>query len=226
MTAVEALCNVVKDMGAVAKSGTAPGAMGGYSFRKYDDVIEALHPLCAKHGLLVAYDDDEFEQDIAESGWVRTRLKVRWRFMAADGDSLEVCNWGEALDKGDKSLAKARTAALKDVLARLLTIPFGDADHDTESTDTTDAPPPRRSRSGGSQGKPSAKQASYCEKLLNEVVHHSMHAAIIEQVVGRAVALDDLIGAECSTLIDWLLAEKKAGRTPDGDLPNDGTEPW
>jgi hypothetical protein len=106
-----------------------------------------------------------------------------------------------------------------------------DDDDDGNAASTAEAPQRRSSgRTSGSGGRPATdKQIALAEKLLGEVVHHSKYLAVIGEVVGRQAELGDLMTFEASKLIDWLQDEKKAGRTPDGDVQADaadGTEPF
>lgn len=71
----------------------------------------------------------------------------------------------------------------------------------------------------------SDKQKKFASKLLEEVVHVNLVAQYIEEKAGRA-SLDALTTAEMSKLIDALQDDKKAGRTPDGAIPADGSEPF
>lgn len=76
-------------------------------------------------------------------------------------------------------------------------------------------------------GKPaSEKQQKFAGKLMGDVVHMNLHAQYIEDTVGRAAQLEELTTAEMSRLIDKLQDDKKAGRTPDGAVPTDGSEPF
>jgi len=76
-------------------------------------------------------------------------------------------------------------------------------------------------------GKPaSEKQQKFAGKLMGDVVHMNLHAQYIEDTVGRSAPLEELTTAEMSRLIDKLQDDKKAGRTPDGAVPTDGSEPF
>lgn len=70
------------------------------------------------------------------------------------------------------------------------------------------------------------KQVTTAEKLLAEVVQQNLELSYIEEHAGRAVPVAELSTAECSKLIDQLLADKKAGKTPGDAIPDDGTEPF
>jgi hypothetical protein len=107
-----------------------------------------------------------------------------------------------------------------------------DDDDDGNAASTAEAPQRRSSgRPSGSQSKPGTpteKQVNYANRLLNEVVHHSLHHKTLREQTGKSSTLD-LNTAEMSGFIDWLLEQKKAGRTAEGDIAADaadGTEPF
>ncbi len=104
--------------------------------------------------------------------------------------------------------------------------PEGDDDDGNAASEA----PRETSWQGGTRfpsGKPaSEKQQKFAAKLMGDVVHMNLHAQYIEDTVGRAAQLEELTTAEMSRLIDKLQDDKKAGRTPDGAVPTDGSEPF
>jgi hypothetical protein len=91
-----------------------------FMYRGFDDVMAALNPLLAKHGVFVVPDviDRVPAQRATKSGNVmfEVNLHVRFTFYGAGGDSLTASAWGEGTDSGDKSTNKAMTMAFKNVL--------------------------------------------------------------------------------------------------------------
>lgn len=137
----------------------------GFMFRGHDDVLNALNPLLAKHGVLVIPDVLErvTEQRTTAKGSVmfEVNLHVRYRFYGAAGDSIEASTWGEGTDMGDKATNKAMTMAFKNVLNQAFAISnkeMADADADTpeetvsrkaSSPATTRTPNEDRAQPGG-----------------------------------------------------------------------------
>jgi ERF superfamily len=142
-----ALANVARRVAPVSKRGTAPSQMGGFSFRKYDDIVDAIHEAMADEGVIPFY---EMLAEPRHEQWSekmhRLVVPVKFRFIGPAGDELVTDVWCEALDNGDKGIGKAVSYALKDLLTRMLTLPFG-TPIDNEDTDA----PPRSSYDDGYQ---------------------------------------------------------------------------
>lgn len=110
----------------------------GFRFRGIDDVMNAVSPLFAKHGivLLPAYSDRTVSEHQSKAGSTLfyTSLKGIFTFKSKeDGSSVEVTTYGEAMDSGDKSTNKAMAAAMKYALLQALLVPT-EADNDPDST--------------------------------------------------------------------------------------------
>lgn len=113
-----------------------------FSFRGIDDVYNALSGLMAKHGLLSfpSVVKAEHKNLTSKNGSmvIYTYLTVKYKFVSAhDASKEETTVEGEAMDYGDKSTAKALTAAHKAALLQVLAIPTeaSDADYDENSYD-------------------------------------------------------------------------------------------
>lgn len=186
----------------------------GSKYADLADVLEVVRPTLAKHGIaLVQLVEDRDDGTVLvtkllhESGEIVSSMPLPI-------DGLTSQQIGSAMTYARRYAA----------LAICGVHPEGD---DDDGNAATEAGPRRLSgRSGGSQSKrASDAQRGLIERLLNETVHHSMHAKVISERVGRDCTINDLTSSEASPLIEWLKAEKKAGRKPDGDLPID-SEPW
>lgn len=98
----------------------------GFNFRGIDDVLNALNPVLAKHG--VFYVPDVIKR-VAETRQTQrggamnvVHLHVRYTFHAEDGSSVSGSAWGEGTDSGDKATSKAMTMAMKYVLFQVFAI--------------------------------------------------------------------------------------------------------
>lgn len=116
----------------------------GFRFRGIDDVMNAVSPLFAKHGivLLPAYSERTVTEHQSKAGSTLfyTSLKGTFNFKSKqDGSSVEVTTYGEAMDSGDKSTNKAMAAAMKYALLQALLVPT-EADNDPDSTTHQVAP--------------------------------------------------------------------------------------
>lgn len=111
----------------------------GFNFRGIDDVLNALSPLYADHGLVIVPKVLErvLVQSTTKSGsplW-KVTVKVEYHVIAVKDGSREIAvTYGEAMDSADKATNKALSAAYKYLAIQLFAIPIEgtpDADYDT-----------------------------------------------------------------------------------------------
>lgn len=126
---------VLRDVEAIAKERKNP--QQGYQFRGVDDVMTALHPVLAKHGVFCVplVEEMQREQYQTRNGaqMTSTVLKVRHRFYAEDGSSVDAIVIGEGSDSADKSANKAMSTAFKYAMFETFCIPTEDqADSDPD----------------------------------------------------------------------------------------------
>lgn len=139
-----------------------------FHFRGIDDVMNALNPLLAKHGVFFVPDvveriDSERATRSGSAMYV-VNLHVRFRFYGPNGDFIEASGWGEGTDMGDKATNKAMTGAMKYVLFQAFAISTEEA----SENDGDNASPEQTSGSRRAQHAPLAEQfvpSSVAEKL-------------------------------------------------------------
>ena len=139
-----AILGVMGDVGAVGKNAT--NQQQRYKYRSIDDLISALNPAMAKNGVFVVPGEimEEVRQDHATKGGGVlhfVKLRIRYRFYAADGSYIDVITIGEAMDSGDKATNKAETAAFKYALSQVFAVPTHD---DADATDPEPIEPPKK----------------------------------------------------------------------------------
>lgn len=146
-TVFKALSAVQKELSerGIAKGDT--NTYDNYKFRGIDAVLNALAPILAKNGLVLvpSLDESEIRTVPASSGKPMNHCKVKmsFTFYDSEGDSISHTFHGEAMDRGDKSLNKAATAAYKYFLFQAFTIPVeGTPDADNESHEVGETPQP------------------------------------------------------------------------------------
>jgi hypothetical protein len=98
-----------------------------FNFRGVDDVLNALNPLLAEHGVIVVPHrvlarDTGVRQTKGGGTMYEVSLHVRYRFYGPAGDYIEAEGWGEGTDSGDKATPKAMTGAYKYVLFQAFSI--------------------------------------------------------------------------------------------------------
>jgi hypothetical protein len=131
---------VLADLPAVGKGGQAPAAMGGYSFRSIEDVLNALNPVLSHHGVFflpTVVQRVHTERTTAKGAVLYVvNLEVLYTFYGPAGDSVPSRVWGEGTDSGDKATQKALTAAQKSMLVQVFCISTAEqAAHDAERGD-------------------------------------------------------------------------------------------
>ena len=132
----KAISAVLSDVGAVGKDGQ--NTFDKYKYRSIDAVMNAMHPAMAKHGVFVTPEvlEQSREERSSKNGGVLiySITKVKYTFYTADGSSVTATVIGEGMDKGDKSMNKAMSAAFKYALVQVFCIPTEEfVDSETES---------------------------------------------------------------------------------------------
>jgi len=137
-TIFKALTAVQADLAAhgIAKADT--NTFDNYKFRGIDAVLNALAPLLSKHGVVIipSVTSSEIRTVPTAKGGTQNHAKVTvdYTLYDAEGDSITHSFAGEGMDRGDKSLNKACTAAFKYFLFEAFCIPVeGTPDADRES---------------------------------------------------------------------------------------------
>lgn len=145
--------NIMNDIGLLEKGGTAPEILGKFKFMSSDAVKAALHPSLMKWGVVFSIDVEDATVQFMENPkgtTIFTMVKVRCS-MTAMNDPAETISgvaFGQGMDKQDKGMGKAITAAVKSWLNHTLTLQ-GDIDIESESVDTN-----------GSSGTSKAKKSN------------------------------------------------------------------
>ena len=119
----------------------------GFKFRGVDDVMNALSPLLAEHGLCVLpyILSRAVTQHVTPKGGTLFYVVVEaeYHFVAvADCTKHVVRVYGEAMDSGDKATNKAMSAAYKYACLQAFSIPTeGDNDADATTHEVVASPP-------------------------------------------------------------------------------------
>lgn len=175
----KALAAVLSDVGAVGKDGQ--NAFDKYRYRSIDAVMNAMHPAMAKYGVFVM--PEVLEQSREERGsrnggvLIYSIIKVKYTFYAEDGSSLTATVIGEGMDKGDKSVNKAMSAAFKYALFQVFCIPTDEfSDSEDESPEARQKPKnkideyaKREAQKAGSNAKKQIDDAEYKKKMLDKL---------------------------------------------------------
>lgn len=132
-TVFERMISIIDELPAIGK--TQQNTQQNFMFRGHDDVMNALNPLLAKHGVFIVPNAVDRQvstrQTSRGSTMYEVNLHVEFTFWGADGSSFTASGWGEGTDMGDKATSKAMTMAFKYVVAQafaLATAEVSDAD--------------------------------------------------------------------------------------------------
>jgi len=126
MSIYVALSAVKSELGAIKKGDTMKGGSFSYKYRSIDDVLNALHPILVKHGVVGPVPEVVTH---SQSG-KKTVIVSKFTWYHTDGSSITGATVGEGDDPGDKGGNKASTGALKTFLTQSLAIPFDTDDPD------------------------------------------------------------------------------------------------
>ena len=138
-TIFKALSAVQADLAKQGIGKTDENTFDRYKYRGIDSVLNVLGPILAKHGVLIVPSTTKRETRQVQSRKGETMnhsvLEVKYTFYDAHGDSITHKAYGEAIDRGDKSLNKALTSAFKYLIFQAFAIPLVGDDADAESHD-------------------------------------------------------------------------------------------
>ena len=128
-----AIARVMRDLPAIGKDSTAPGSMGGYTFRGIEQITTVLKPIMAKHGLVIIPQADTIVIDPApgqKEMWQDVMVRFGWQIVGPDGSFLMATTYGIGRDHTDKGANKAASQAFKYLLMQLFCISDSNADSD------------------------------------------------------------------------------------------------
>ena len=134
-TVHQALSKVMGDVQAVKKD--SKNQAQRFNFRGIDAVMNAVGPALRKHGVTILPEDVDVHRSngTTASGkqTAEVVVKVTYRVYGPAGDSIHGKVAAEAMDFGDKAIAKAMSVAYRTFLLQALTIPTDDPDPDGET---------------------------------------------------------------------------------------------
>lgn len=193
-----AIAAVMADVGAVGKDAT--NTFDRYKYRSIDAVMNAMHPAMAKHNVFVTPEvlEQTREERTSKKGdpMVYSITKVRYTFYTVDGSQVTATVIGEGMDRGDKSMNKAMSAAFKYALFQVFCIPT------EEMVDSeTDSPEPKGNRPQQNQNVADAELKAKVLKHINAHLNKTQIQAVMDQYKLQDVADMDI--ATCRGYIEW-----------------------
>lgn len=135
MTVHQALSKVMAEVQAVRKD--SKNQAQRFNFRGIDAVMNAVGPALRKHGVVILPEDVDVHRTNGTTAngkqTAEVVIKVTYRVYGPSGDSIHGKVAAEAMDFGDKAIAKAMSVAYRTFLLQALTIPTDEPDPDSES---------------------------------------------------------------------------------------------
>nr|DAP76072.1 MAG TPA: ERF superfamily protein [Caudoviricetes sp.] len=135
LTVHQALSKVMEAVQAVRKD--SKNQAQRFNFRGIDAVMNAVGPALRKHGVIILPEEVDVHRSNGTTAngkqTAEVVVKVTYRVYGPAGDSIHGEVAAEAMDFGDKAIAKAMSVAYRTFLLQALTIPTDDPDPDIES---------------------------------------------------------------------------------------------
>lgn len=214
LTVHQALSKVMGDVQAVKKD--SKNQAQRFNFRGIDAVMNAVGPALRKYGVTILPEDVEVHRSngTTASGkqTAEVVVKVTYRIYGPAGDSIHGKVAAEAMDFGDKAIAKAMSVAYRTFLLQALTIPTDEPDPDSESYERG-APngigaSQRNTPLPAEQGVPKRTAAEQCGTILDGFcATHQLDGDKVreEYFAAGGKANPDMLGA-------WLAQNYGAGK--------------
>lgn len=141
MNIYESITKIMEEVPSIAKE--KKNQTQGFMYRGIDDVMNALQPLLAKNKVFIVpeiLEQIREERTTSKGGnLIYSICKIKYKFYAEDGTSIEAVTIGEGMDSGDKATNKAMAIAMKYALFQVFCIPtedMKDPDGDTPPEST------------------------------------------------------------------------------------------
>ena len=132
----QAIPAIMGEINAVGKN--KKNLQQGFMYRGIDDVMNAINPALVHHKVFIVPEileqSREERQTNKGANLIYSICKMRFRFCAEDGSSVEAVTIGEGMDSGDKATNKAMAIAFKYACFQVFCIPTEEiSDPDAES---------------------------------------------------------------------------------------------
>ena len=125
MNIYESITKIMEEVPAIAKG--QQNKQQGFKYRGIDDVMNALQPLLSKNKVFIVpeiLEQTREERQTTKGGnLIYSICKIKYKFYAEDGSSIEAITIGEGMDSGDKATNKAMAIAMKYALFQVFCIP-------------------------------------------------------------------------------------------------------
>lgn len=210
-TVHEALTKVMGDVQAVKKNSRNQAQK--FVFRGIDAVMNAVGPALRKHGVVILPEEVDVHRSngttVSGKQTAEVVVKVTYRVYGPGGDSIHGRVAAEAMDFGDKAVAKAMSVAYRTFLLQALTIPTDEPDPDVvvyergapqenRGAPREQGPPSGEGVSQQQEGVPDRSAAEQCGMILEAFCHqHNLNGDEVrkEYFAAGGKAIPDMLRA-------------------------------
>lgn len=201
MNIYQSITKIMEEVPSIGK--TQKNKTQGFMYRGIDDVMNALQPLLAKNKVFIVpeiLEQTREERTTSKGGnLIYSICKIKYKFYAEDGSSVEAITIGEGMDSGDKATNKAMAIAMKYALFQVFCIP-------TDEMKDPDSETPEQStkKSSVTDNKISEADAKKVEAMMKEMGWN------VEELLQKNYKISKTIDLTASQYVKILEAIKKA----------------
>lgn len=176
MNIYESITKIMEDVPIIKKGQT--NKQQGFKFRGIDDVMNALQPLLAKNKVFIVpeiLEQIREERTTSKGGnLIYSICKIKYKFFAEDGSSIEAITIGEGMDSGDKATNKAMAIAMKYALFQVFCIP-------TEEMKDLDSETPEESKKKNAENQEEKITEEELDMLVSEQQAKVVYAIMLQK---------------------------------------------
>lgn len=201
MNIYQSITKIMEEVPSIGK--TQRNKTQGFMYRGIDDVMNALQPLLAKNKVFIVpeiLEQMREERTTSKGGnLIYSICKIKYKFYAEDGSSVEAITIGEGMDSGDKATNKAMAIAMKYALFQVFCIP-------TDEMKDPDSETPEQStkKSSVTDNKISEADAKKVEAMMKEMGWN------VEELLQKNYKISKTTDLTASQYVKILEAIKKA----------------
>ena len=190
MNIYQSITKIMEEVPSIGK--TQRNKTQGFMYRGIDDVMNALQPLLAKNKVFIVpeiLEQMREERTTSKGGnLIYSICKIKYKFYAEDGSSVEAITIGEGMDSGDKATNKAMAIAMKYALFQVFCIP-------TDEMKDPDSETPEQSTKKNNNAKTVLKQnnedgakpisETYIEAFTKWLKNHNISDDILLEILSK-----------------------------------------
>lgn len=206
-----AISGVMRDVGVVGKDGF--NTFDKYKFRGIDAVMNALSPAMVKNKVFVTPEvlEQTREERVSKEGklMIYSITKVRYTFFTEDGSSVSAVVIGEGMDRGDKSMNKAMSAAFKYACFQVFCIPTEEM---KDSEQDSPEPQPKKAKKAAPKEEPAPTSQPALQAAYQQMAQEPVQQALDLQVAAEPEKIDRTEAAALAAMLkpnqrEWILQQ-------------------